>query len=103
MPTHILIVFATDPHATEKMARAAAEEAASVPDTIVAAKTAEEVTAADGVLIGSPVHMGSMDWRVKRIIDTVYSRLWLESKPVGKVAGVFVSGGALAGRARARS
>ena len=102
MPTHILIVFATDHHATEKMARAAAEGAGSIPDTTVVVKTAEEATAedftaADGVLLGSPVHMGSMDWRVKRMIDTVCGKLWLEGKMTGKVGAVFVSGGGIGG------
>jgi len=37
--------------------------------------TAEDMTASDGVLIGGPVHISSMDWQVKKMIDTVCSGL----------------------------
>jgi len=98
----ILIVYATDHHSTEKMAQAAAKGAATVPDTTVSVKTAEEttaddLTAADGILIGTPVHMGSMDWRVKKLIDTVFSGLWMKGALNGKVGGVFASGGGIGG------
>lgn len=99
---HILIIYATDYHSTEKMAHAAADGAASVPGVSVTVKTAEEVvpedlTAADGVLFGSPVHMGSMDWRMKTMIDKVCGPLWGKDALIGKVAGVFVSGGGIGG------
>ncbi|MBW1648452.1 MAG: hypothetical protein JRJ72_10175 [Deltaproteobacteria bacterium] len=39
-----------------------------------------------GVLIpGSPVHMGSMDWRVKKFSDTVGCQFWMKNTAVGKV------------------
>ncbi len=96
----ILIIYATDHHSTEKMAHAAAEGARSVADTSVTLKTADEttaddLTAADGILLGSPVHMGSMDWRIKKLIDTVFSGLWMKGALNGKVGGVFVSGGGI--------
>ena len=49
--------------------------------------------ASDGIIVGSPVHMGSMDWRIKKFIDQVCAGLWMQNKMNGKVAGVFVSGG----------
>ncbi len=99
---NILIVYATDYHSTEKMAHAAAQGVASVPGVTAVVKTAEEAkaedfTAADGVLFGSPVHMGSMDWRMKTMIDKVCGPLWGKDALVGKVAGVFVSGGGIGG------
>ena len=93
--TTILVVYASDYGSTEKMALAAVEGINSVPGGIAAVKKAEEVTAedmtaSDGVLIGSPVHMGSMDWRVKKMIDTVCSGLWMQDKMNGKVVGAEV-------------
>ena len=98
----ILIVYATDHHSTEKMAHATAEGVGTVSGASAILKTAEEVTAedftaADGVLFGSPVHMGSMDWRVKSMIDKVCGPLWAKDALIGKVAGVFVSGGGIGG------
>ena len=53
----------------------------------------DDVLAADALILGSPVHMGCMDWRVKRFIDQVCSQLWMGNKIVGKVGAVFVTGG----------
>jgi len=94
----ILIVYASDYGNTEKMAQAVAEGINSIDGAKAIIKKAEEtkaedLTAADGIIIGSPVHMASMDWRVKKFIDTVCSGLWMQNKLNGKVGGVFVSGG----------
>lgn len=94
----ILIVYATDYGNTKKMAQAIAEGAKSVNGTTVEVKladdtTGEDVLTADALILGSPVHMGSPDWRVKKFIDTVCSKLWMGDKLVGRVGGVFVSGG----------
>lgn len=100
--TTILICYAGDYGSTEKMANAAAEGVNAVDGCTAAVKKAEEITAddmtaSDGVLVGSPVHMGSMDWRVKKMMDSVCSGLWMQDKMNGKVAGVFVSGGGFGG------
>lgn len=94
----ILIVFATDYGNTKKMAESVMSGAQSVSDTQVLLKQAEEVVAEDwissqGVIVGTPVHMGSPDWRVKKMIDTVCSGLWMKDKLIGKVGGVFATGG----------
>ncbi len=96
--TTILITYASDYGNTEKMAQAAASAVESIDSTTVILKKVEDVTmddftASDGVLLGTPVHMGSMDWRVKKMIDTVCSGLWMQDKMNGKAAGVFASGG----------
>lgn len=96
--TKILIVYATDWGNTKKMAEAVADGVATVDGAEAVVKTAEEATAedvaaADALVLGSPVHMGCMDWRVKRFIDQVCGGLWMQDKVVGKVGAVFVSGG----------
>ena len=98
----VLIVFASDYGNTEKMANAVAEGVNSVDGVNAVVKQAEEVTsedmtASDGLIIGSPVHMGAMDWRVKKFIDTICSGLWMQDRLIGKVGGVFTSGGGFGG------
>jgi NAD(P)H dehydrogenase (quinone) len=93
----ILIVYATDYGNTRKMAETVADGARSVAGTEVVLKTAEEATAedlqaADALILGSPVHMGSMDWRVKKFIDKVCSQFWMKNTAVGKVGAVFATG-----------
>ena len=100
--TQVLIVYASDYGNTEKMANAVAEGVNSIEGVTAAVKKAEDVTtddmtASDGVIIGSPVHMASMDWRVKKFIDTVCSGLWMQDKMNGKVGAVFMSGGGFGG------
>jgi NAD(P)H dehydrogenase (quinone) len=95
--TTILIVYESDYGNTKTMAETIAAGAETVPDTTVVLKeavdvTAEDVTAADGVVVGTPVHMGGPDWRIKKFIDSVCSGLWMEDKMTGKVAGVFATG-----------
>ncbi|MEI2580227.1 flavodoxin domain-containing protein [Scytonema sp. PRP1] len=94
---NVLIVYATDYGNTRKMAEAIASGAMSVPDTQVSIKLAEDVTtddliASDALIVGTPVHMGSPDWRVKKFIDTVCSRLWMKDSMVGKVGAIFATG-----------
>jgi len=98
MTTKIVIIYATDYGNTKKMAESVMAGAQSVVDTQVVIKQAEEVTAEDwissqGVIVGSPVHMGSPDWRIKKMIDTVCSGLWMKDKLIGRVGGVFATGG----------
>lgn len=98
----ILVLYASDYGNTEKMAHAVAEGVTMVPGASSLVKEAENVTAQEmkdsaGFIFGSPVHMGSMDWRVKKFIDSVCSGLWMQNALNGKVAGVFVSGGGFGG------
>jgi len=94
---NVLIVFATDWGSTKKMAEAVAAGVAMVEGAQAIIKpaeeaTAEDVEASDALILGSPVHMGSMDWRVKRFIDDVCGKLWMADKVVGKAGAVFVTG-----------
>lgn len=94
----VLIVYASDHGSTEKMANAVADGVKLVPDSMAELKKAEDakmddLVSCDALVIGTPVHMGSVDWRVKKFIDTVCSGAWMQDKIVGKVGAVFASGG----------
>jgi NAD(P)H dehydrogenase (quinone) len=100
--TQILVGYESDYGSTEKMAKSAVEGVNSVPGAQALLKKAEDLTAddfisSDGVIIGTPVHMGNMDWRIKKMIDTVCSGLWMQDKLNGKVIGMFASGGGFGG------
>jgi len=93
----VLIVYATDYGNTKKMAEAVAEGANSVNGAQAVLKTADETTAddltgADALIFGSPVHMGSMDYRMKTLIDKVCGGLWMKDAITGKVGAVFTTG-----------
>lgn len=94
----VLIVYTSLFGNTQKLAQSIAEGAASIPGTSVVIRTAEEATqeevhSCDALILGSPVHMGTLDWRLKKFIDDSIYQLWLIDELVGKVAGVFVTGG----------
>jgi NAD(P)H dehydrogenase (quinone) len=96
--TDILIVYTSLFGNTEKLAKSVSEGAASVADTSVTLRTADEATTdevrrCDALILGSPVHMGMLDWRIKKFIDSSVYQLWLVDELVGKVAGVFATGG----------
>ena len=93
----VLVVYATDYGSTKKMAEAVAEGAKLVDGAQVVIKTAEETTAedftsSDAIIMGSPVHMGTIDWRVKQLIDKVCGKLWMKDALSGKVGAVFATG-----------
>lgn len=93
----VLIVYASDYQNTQKMAEAVAAGVNSVANCEALIKPAEDaklddLLGAQGIIIGTPVHMGSPDWRVKKFIDQVCSQAWMKDACVGKVGGVFVSG-----------
>lgn len=94
---NVLVVYATDYQNTLKMAQAVAEGVQSVPDCKAILKAAEgakfeDLVAADAVVLGSPVHMGSADWRVKKFIDSCCSAAWMKDAMIGKVGAVFATG-----------
>lgn len=94
---NVLIVYATDYGSTEKAAKAVASGVSGVDGVDAVVKKAEEVTAddivsSDALVLGSPVHMGSPDWRIKKFMDTVCSGIWGEDQAVGKVGAVFTTG-----------
>lgn len=95
--TKIVVVYASTYGNTEKLAKAVRDGAESQGATVLLKKT-EEVTKEDlissnGIILGSPVHMGSMDWRMKKFIDEICSELWMKNQLNGRVGGVFSTGG----------
>ncbi len=58
--------------------------------------TLDDMRSADVIIFGTPVHMGSMAWQMKKLIDSG-SKFWLESPLEGKMAGVFATYGGYGG------
>lgn len=98
----VLVIYTSDYGHTRRAAEAVALGAERVPGTSVRSRTTAEATHddvldADGLVIGSPVHMGSVHWEMKRFIDQTLSGLWTRDLLVGRVGGVFSTGGGLGG------
>lgn len=98
MSTKVLVVYASTWGSTEKLAMQVAEGAKSIDETEVVLRKADEATiddvsSSDGLILGSPVHMGSPDWKIKKFIDEICSKLWMKDLMNGKVGAVFSSGG----------
>lgn len=98
----VLVIYASDYGHTKRAAEIVAMGAESVADTFVRSRSASLVTAddvldADGLILGSPVHMGSVHWEIKRFIDETLSGCWTRDLLVGRVGGVFTTGGGLGG------
>jgi NAD(P)H dehydrogenase (quinone) len=96
----LLVCYSTGTGTTEIIARAIAEGAAIVEQVDVRLKLAgevipEDVAAADGIMLGCPVHMGTIDWQMKKVIDGPFAMMWIQDRLVGKVGGVFTSGSGL--------
>lgn len=98
----ILIVYHSDYGNTQKTAEAIAAGAqAAVGEARIVIKTAADTSpdnlqAADVIFFGTPVHMGSMAWPMKKLIDDA-AKLWMENALEGKVGGVFACGGGFGG------
>ncbi|MDX8409512.1 MAG: NAD(P)H-dependent oxidoreductase [Mariprofundales bacterium] len=96
----VLILYHSDYGNTEKMAQAIAKGAQTAADDVrcslvrVEEATMDQLVAADVIFLGSPVHMGTMAWKVKKLIDDC-GKLWMENALAGKVAGIFATGGGL--------
>ncbi len=98
----ILIVYHSDYGSTEKLAQAiAAGAAVAAPGADVKLQQAQQtaltdLSAADVLIFGTPVHMGSMCWQMKQLIDNS-ARLWMEGALEGKIGAAFVTGGGFGG------
>ena len=101
MSLSVLISYHSDYGNTEKMAQAIAAGAKAATECSVTLKqatdtTLEDLQAADLLIFGTPVHMGSMAWQMKQLIDRA-GKLWMENLLEGKVGGVFATGGGFGG------
>ncbi len=99
-PITVLVAYYSVTGNTEKMAEAVAEGVRSVPGASVVLKrtgevTAEDLEAADGVILGSPTYWGNVAGPMKTFIDD----WWFEYKVslADKVGGSFASGGGESG------
>ena len=95
----VLIAYYSRSGNTEKMAEAVATGARQVSGVEVDLRPVAEVTpddllAADGIIMGSPVYFGSMAAELKTLIDESVKRY---GKLTGKVGGAFASSGAIGG------
>lgn len=75
-PARILVLYYSEKGHTQAMAELVAAGARSVPDTelrlkTVAEATADDLTWCDGIGVGSPTHMGTIAWEMKRWWDVV--------------------------------
>jgi len=98
----VLISYHSDYGNTRKMAEAIAagfrvvDAAARVELKLAEMTGLDDLTGADVIILGSPVHMGSMAWPVKKLIDEA-AKLWMEGALEGKIGGVFATGGGFGG------
>ena len=98
----VLIAYHSDYGNTKKMADAiaagmkVAHASAAITFRVAEDCTLDDLVAADVIVFGTPVHMGSMAWQMKQLIDRA-GKLWMEGALEGKVAGVFATGGGFGG------
>ncbi len=99
-PARILVLYHSEGGHTKMMAELVAEGARSAHPVDVRLKTvaeaiADDLTWCDGIAVGSPTHMGTIAWQMKRWWDEVAQPLWPEIE--GKLGCAFSSSGGLAG------
>lgn len=99
-PARVLVLYYSKDGHTRLMAELVTEGAASVPETDLRLKSVTEATAedllwCDGVAAGSPTHMGTIAWQMKRWWDETAQPLWPRIE--GKFGCAFSSSGGQAG------
>jgi NAD(P)H dehydrogenase (quinone) len=104
--TSVLVVFDSRTGHTETLARAVAEGIGSVEGVRAVLRRCdevknEEILSSSGILVGSPVHWGTLSAESKSFLDRVGQAL-VEAKELGpgstpktRSAGAFVTGGAI--------
>jgi NAD(P)H dehydrogenase (quinone) len=103
-PIAVLVTYHSLSGNTEKMARAVAEGAKSVPGTRVALKRVGEVTgddlfSSDALIVGSPVYWSNMSGEVKTFFDNWQLKFGVfpKFKMRNKVGAAFATGGQVSG------
>lgn len=96
----VLVVVASGTGRTRRMAEAVAEGAGDAGADVVLrdaeAAGAEDLVAADAVILGSGVHMGGIETAMRAFFERT-APLWLEGRLRGRLGAAFVSAG-LGGR-----
>ena len=98
--TRVLVAYYSETGHTESLAKAVVEGMASVGGVQVVLRkvdevSEEEILEADGILVGTPVHWGSLNARVKDFLDRVGRALEGDSHGEGRTGGAFCTGGAV--------
>ncbi|MDO8547597.1 MAG: NAD(P)H-dependent oxidoreductase [Nitrospirales bacterium] len=100
----VLVTYHSLSGSTEKMARAVAEGAKTVPGARIALKRVGEVTgpdlfSSDAVIVGSPVYWSNMSGEVKTFFDNWQFKFGVfpEFKMRNKVGAAFATGGQVSG------
>ncbi len=96
----VLVAYDSLTGNTEKMAEGVAAGAKPVPGAVVVLKpvdqvTKEDLTTADGIILGCPTYYGTMPGRMKVVIDDWSWKLKVDF--TDKVGGAFATGGGQAG------
>ena len=68
----------------------------AIPETGAPYATLDDLSAADGLLLGSPTRFGNMSAELKYFLDGTTSA-WFKGTLAGKAAGVFTSSGSMHG------
>jgi NAD(P)H dehydrogenase (quinone) len=93
----VLVAFDSwDGHCASIAERIAAGVRSAGGDPIV--KRVTEIVRADmkdldGLVTGSPVHQRAMSWQMKKFMDEICEPAWFYDELVGRVGGVFTTGG----------
>ena len=98
--TRVLVAYYSETGHTESMAKAMAAGMATVAGVEVVLRSVgdvsdQEILLADGILVGTPVHWGSLSARAKDFLDQVGRVLAEESHGEGRTGGAFCAGGAV--------
>jgi NAD(P)H dehydrogenase (quinone) len=92
----ILIVVASSTGRTARMAEAVAEGAREAEAKVVLQPAEQasndDLVAADGVILGSGVHMGGIAASMRAFFERA-APLWLEGRLIGKTGAAFVTAG----------
>ena len=96
----VLVAYHSRTGNTESMAKAVAEGVGAVDGVVVTIKAVGEVSEqdilqADGILLGTPVHWGSLAVPAKDFLDRVGEVLDNQTHGEGRTAGAFCTGGAV--------
>lgn len=97
---HILVIYDSTTGNTKAMATLVARGAGRVADTEVRLKAIDEASKddllwCDGIAVGSPTHLGTLSWKMKRFWDSLAEDLW--GKIDGRIGCAFSSSGGWGG------
>lgn len=97
---NILVLYDSESGNTRRMAELVAEGAAIGAHVEVRLRKVDEATPddvrwCDGLALGSPTHLGTMSWKMKRFWDNMVDPLW--GRIDGKIGCAFSSSGGWGG------